>query len=138
MRIVYLTIDQVNYSVASELATAWGAELFDEPRNCGDALEQYDAAIVDLDCFLAAQRAEILAHLLAGRALHPIAVHSYNLDDRTVASLRASDVGVFPHMDAAVLRFVCEAAWLGLADSRTREQPNGAPVRSTQIFTDRK
>jgi hypothetical protein len=93
--IAYLTTDEVNQHLAQQFATEYGAGLeVVWPR---DALpdSRFDAVLYDLDCLPPAEREQLLAGLLAGPAPRPGAVHSYNLTEPQIETLRANGVRIY-------------------------------------------
>jgi hypothetical protein len=100
----YLTTDEVNQHLALQLAA-----------ECGTALEvvwprdappdsRFGAVLYDLECLPPAERAQLLAGLLAGPAPRPGAVHSYNLAEPQIETLRANGVGVYRSLAPEVLQ----------------------------------
>ena len=58
----------------------------------------------DLDHWPEPERQLTLSRLLDGPAPHPTAVHSYNLDERQVKTLRGRGVAVYRRLGAPVFK----------------------------------
>jgi len=135
--IAYLTTDEVNQDLAARMADECGAALVIlSPR---DPLPdgQFDAAIYDLDYVPPALRDEILAKLLCGPRLFPVAVHSYNLIDGQIEALFQKNVSVYCRLDRGVFLNLA-LAWrlsrlpAGQRSLRPESQP-GSHGNSRQI-----
>lgn len=102
MRIAYLTLDEVNCSLAQQLADDLGMTL--DPRSFRDPPPdgRCDRVLYDLDSFPEAERHQVLTRLLATLSLCPVAVHSYNLDKEQIRGLRRNGVAVHPRLGKAV------------------------------------
>jgi hypothetical protein len=98
MRIAFLTTDEVNEALALEMAQACGIDLYPLAPKDGPPDGVYDAVVCDWDSWPAELRKELLAELddLPHR---PLAIHSYNLDEKQAEILRSRGVAVY-----AVLR----------------------------------
>jgi hypothetical protein len=107
MRIAYLTLDEVNENLAALMAEKCGAALFPltprDPKPDGE----FDAVLYDLDSFPPRHRKELLSELLSTRPLHPVAVHSYQLEEDEQAALRRCGLLVCRHIDTAVFQALC-------------------------------
>src|SRR5262245_33018797 len=109
MRIAYVTTDDVNREMATQLTGAFQATLGllspeDELVNLPD-----DGVIYDLDYLPQRRRHEILAQLLANQPSLPAAVHSYNLAEEQVAGLRENGVVVSRRLGSHLFRALTRA-----------------------------
>jgi cytosine/adenosine deaminase-related metal-dependent hydrolase len=104
MRYAYLTRDEVNQALALAFAAEHGIDLDVHARH--DAIEgrQYDGVLFDLDSLTDGQRDDDLAWLLAGVSSHPVAVHSYNLEEDSIKALRKQGVAVYPRLEERVFQ----------------------------------
>jgi hypothetical protein len=119
MLIAYVTLDEVNLAVAGELAEECGAALFAIYPAEAAQNGSFDAVIYDLDHIPAEEREQIVAELLTCGPGTPLAVHSYNLDEKVSESLRKRGVAVFRRLDDAL----CCMDWTtNNRDRATREQ----------------
>lgn len=102
MRVAYVTTDEVNQELATQMAEDCGATLDSlSPRDPAPDGE-YEAVLYDLDFLPRDSGRAILAELLAGPASRPVAVHSYQLATRQVAALRQRGCAVFPRLERRV------------------------------------
>jgi hypothetical protein len=109
MLIAYLTTDEVNQDLALRMAEECGITLCllspsDPPPN-----GKSDAVLYDCDSLPGEQWQAILAELLAGQGLQPVAVHSYNLDEECIQALRRQDVAVYRTLQPEVFRLLALA-----------------------------
>src|SRR5260370_21626393 len=88
MLIAYLTTDEVNQYLAMQMAEECGQTLCLLSLSHAAPDGVFDAAVYDLDHLPARRQQALLGEMLAGRAAHPMAVHSYNLADECVEALR--------------------------------------------------
>jgi hypothetical protein len=124
MRIAYLTTDEVNQELASQLAADQQAQLEviwprDEPPD-----GRFDAVIYDLDCLPPPLRQQLLTDLASGGAGRPAAVHSYALEDEQIKTLLGRGVIVRPRLRAALFRRLSAAVrrkWNGDQLPQARE-----------------
>jgi hypothetical protein len=106
VRIAYLTIDEVNQNEAQRVADRYGVGLYplsprDPPPN-----GQFEAVLYDLDYLPPQQLQAILGVLLSKVSDCPVALHSYNLDEEQATALRNNGIGVFRHLEPAMLRLL--------------------------------
>jgi hypothetical protein len=110
MRFAYLSTDEVNLSLALEMALACGATAHPvfpkEPPPDGE----YDGLLYDWDSWPAQQQQQFLAELAGGRPPHPVAVHSYNLTEEQAEALRGHGVAVHRSLEPVVFRLLRQAA----------------------------
>jgi hypothetical protein len=100
MVIAYLTTDEVNQTLALQMAERCGVQLFTlEPRE-GPPNGEFDAVLYDLDYL--PQREAILNGLLSDSSTCKAAVHSYNLTEAQVKDLRANGVTVYRRLEPEV------------------------------------
>ncbi len=120
MRIAYVTFDPVNQDLAEQMAAARGVELY--PSSGLDHFPELEshAVIYDLDYLFPEQRRAVLDQLLAGPSLRPVAVHSFNLEEREAADLRRNGVAVFRSLKPSVFTAVCSKRRGGKAARRPR------------------
>jgi len=104
MSIAYLTVDQVNQSLAQEWSAhvALNVEIL-MPRD-GYPDSCYTALVVDLDYLPAELRGEVLAELLRSPLARPTAVHGYNLTDEQIATLKGHGVIVHRRLSPKLFR----------------------------------
>jgi hypothetical protein len=95
MLVAYVTSDEVNRHVATQMADICGVALhslsFKDPRPDG----RYNAVLYDVDSLSPLQRRELLVDLVSERLPWPVAVHSRNLEEKQVEALRRNRVAVF-------------------------------------------
>jgi hypothetical protein len=100
MVIAYLTTDEVNQTLALQIAERCGVQLFPlEPREAPPNGE-FDAVLYDLDYL--PQREAILNRLRSESFACKAAVHSYNLTEAEVKDLRANGVKVYRRLQPEV------------------------------------
>jgi hypothetical protein len=104
MQIAYLTLDEVNWHLAAQFALACGAELEQVLPKDPEPDGRFDAVLYDWDSLPPRQREQFLSRLLAGPLLCPVAVHSYNLDEDRVATLRRHGVAVHARLETEVFQ----------------------------------
>ena len=110
MLIAYLTTDEVNQDLAMLMAEECGQALCLLSLSHAPPNGEFDAAVYDLDHLPAQRQQAILGEMLAGRAAHPVAVHSYNLEDDCVEALRRQAVTVYRTLQSEVFRELARAA----------------------------
>jgi hypothetical protein len=102
MRIAYLTLDEVNETLATLMAEECGATLFclmpRDPKPDGE----FDAVLYDLDSLPPCHKKELLSELLSSPPLHPVGVHSFQLQEDEQAALRRGGLLVCRHIDSAI------------------------------------
>jgi hypothetical protein len=110
VRIAYLTIDEVNESLAVPMAAACGLDL--DPRSPRDwpGPGAFDAVVYDLDYLASPLRQEVLRSLLAGPVRVPAAVHSYHLEEEEAEALRRNGVVVDRRLDVSLFEALAAAA----------------------------
>jgi hypothetical protein len=100
--VAYLTTDEVNEALALQMAAECGITLrplaLQEAPTDGD----FDAVLYDWDYLPAECRQAILANLRLGSAPHPVVLHSYNLEDEEIDTLREYGVTVYRCLEPAV------------------------------------
>src|SRR5260370_10311817 len=94
MLIAYLTTDEVNQDLAMLMAEECGQALCLLSLSHARPDGEFDAAVYDLDHLPAQRQQALLGEMLASPAAHPVAVHSYNLEDEWVEALRSQAVAV--------------------------------------------
>jgi hypothetical protein len=111
--IAYLTIDEVNESLAGPMAAACGLEL--EPRSPRDWTDPhaFDAVVYDLDFLPPRLRQEVLQPLLAGPVRVPAALHSYHLEEEEAETLRRNGVVVERRLDVWLFEALAAAVSAG-------------------------
>jgi hypothetical protein len=93
--LAYLTTDEVNEDIAVRLAVKYNAILVPLfPRDTPPDTE-YDAVLYDFDFLPEESRQKIVNDLLSAPAKRPVALHSFNVDDRLRQDLQAKGVRVF-------------------------------------------
>jgi hypothetical protein len=102
MDIAYLSTDEVNRALASQLAEGLGISLYLLSLHDGPPDGAFTGALYDLDYLPRERRQEVLKELLAQRPLHPVAIHSYNLEQEQVDKLRQNGVVVSTRLEPEV------------------------------------
>ncbi len=110
MRIAYMTTDEVNQSLAAEMAADCGADICPRlpPGRVPDG--QIHAVLYDLDRLQKHRRDEIIALILSSRSTRPRAVHGYDVTDEQAKALRQHGVAVSQRLRAGLIRSLCKAA----------------------------
>jgi hypothetical protein len=121
MLIAYLTTDEVNQDLAMRMAEECGTTLALLSLRDGPPDGRFAAVLYDLDFLPPLQRQEVLGELLAGPSSHPVAVHSYNLEEDQVKALAENQVLVHRHLEPEVFQILCQAA----GQARTAGCPTG-------------
>jgi hypothetical protein len=108
-RIAYLSVDDVNHSLAQQIADAHGVPLVHV--FAPDVAPKYTCPVRlhDLDHFSSLQSEAILDRLRAGRHAATAAVHSYNLAETEIGALRENGVIVARGLDRALFRRLRDA-----------------------------
>jgi hypothetical protein len=102
MRIAYWTIDEVNLSLARDLADLHDATIDQATTKDKDPTRDADAVLYDLDALAPTMREDVLSRLVLSPLLLPVAVHGYNLDDSQIELLAAHGITAFRHLEAEV------------------------------------
>jgi hypothetical protein len=102
MQIAYLTTDEVNEHLATEMAARCGATL--NPLSPVDvpAKRQYDAVLCDWDFLPRRQRQRMLRQLIRKECGYFVAVHSYNLNAQQARALRRRGVKVYRRLQPSI------------------------------------
>jgi hypothetical protein len=103
MLIAYISSDEVNRHLATQMATARGKTIHSFFPECKLPESRFDAILYDLDSVPVWVRAGIVAVLLTAPLSRPVAVHTYKLDDEADA-LRAKGVIVNRRLGPRVIR----------------------------------
>jgi len=116
MRIAYLTTDEVNEYVATELATRHGATL--DQFSPSDTLpnREYDAVLCDWDFLPQPQRQSILRQLIRNHGRHAVALHSYNVKGKQVRARRRRRVSVYRRLRPSIFTRLTQSQRVHLAD----------------------
>jgi hypothetical protein len=101
-RIDYLTTDQVNHSLAEQMARECGSPLVRTPAGGVPPGGPLIAKLLDLDHVWPQQRQAILENLLSGPPSVAVAVHGYCLDEEQTRSLCANGVIVARSLDSGL------------------------------------
>ncbi len=117
MLIAYLTTDEVNQHLALQIAEECGETLCPLSLNDVPPDSKFDALVYDWDHLPRQRQQAILAVLLAGRALLPVAVHSYNLEEDLVQPLRRQGVAVYRTLQPEIFRLLTAIAPSGITAS---------------------
>jgi len=104
MRIGYLSLDEVNQSLARQLASKIGVELHSLSFREDEPVGSCDAYLYELDCLTQLDRRELLARIVAGPAQRPAAVHSWNVSPNERRALHGKGVDVFRRLEEVVFR----------------------------------
>jgi hypothetical protein len=102
MRIAYWTIDEVNLSLARDLAGVHDATTDQVTWKDRDSSRDADAVLYDLDALAATMRDDIVSCLVLSPLLLPVAVHSYHLEDAQIELLAARGIAVYRRLEAEV------------------------------------
>jgi hypothetical protein len=100
--IAYLSTDEVNQALASQLAEGLGISLYLLSLHDGPPDWALAATLYDLDYLPRERQQEVLKELLAQRPPHPVAIHSYNLEQEQVDKLRQNGVLVSTRLAAEI------------------------------------
>jgi hypothetical protein len=92
MRFAYLTTDEVNQSLAPEMALGRGITLDTLFPKDGPPDRGYDAVVYDWDSWPTELRQAFLAGLEKGPLYRPVAVHGYHLPEDHAEALRSRGV----------------------------------------------
>lgn len=114
MRIAYVSVDEVNQSLAARMAASLGSILsgFDPEDGC--PLAGFDAVLYDLDRVAPERRAALLREVRSQREPFPKAVHGYSLTEEEARELGLRGVAVAQRLNLRFLRSVCATALRGL------------------------
>jgi hypothetical protein len=104
VRIGYLTVDEVNQTLAGQMVAACGLELEVLTFREEFAPEHLEALLYDLDFLAQPERRQLFGRLLAAPVRRPMAVHSRNLNVCQVRALREQGIAVFRRLEAPVFR----------------------------------
>jgi hypothetical protein len=110
MLIAYLTTDEVNQYLAMQMAEECGQTLCLLSLSHASPDGEFDGAVYDWDHLPTERQQAIMAEMLTRRVPHPVAVHSYNLDDDCVEALRSKAVAVYGTLQPEVFRLLARAA----------------------------
>jgi hypothetical protein len=110
MRIAYWSTDPVNLDLARNYADERALTLCPMFPRDRDAEETFDAAIYDLDFLGPDLRRRILADLSFVPHQHPVAVHSFNLEEFEIALLRKQGVAVRRRLEIELFELLCRPA----------------------------
>jgi hypothetical protein len=100
--IAYVSTDEVNQALASQLAEDLGISLYLLSLHDGPPDGAFAAALYDLDYLPPERQQEVLKKLLAQRPPHPVAIHSYNLEQEQVGKLRQNGVRVSTRLEPEI------------------------------------
>jgi hypothetical protein len=118
MRIAYLTTDEVNEYVATELAARHGATLHQFSPADVLPVGEYDAVICDWDFLPRAQRKTILRRLIRSHGGQAVAVHSYNVQGKQVHALRRRRVKVYRRLRSSIFVRLTKLQCVQLSNDR--------------------
>jgi hypothetical protein len=110
MRFAYLTTDEVNQSLAPEMALGCGTTLDTLFPKDGPPDRGYDAVVYDWDSWPVELRQEFLARLEKGPLYRPVAVHAYHLPDDHAEALRNRGVALYRSLHPDVFQWLHRAA----------------------------
>jgi hypothetical protein len=122
MLIAYLTTDEVNQYLATQMAEECGQTLCLLSLSHAFPDGEFDAAVYDLDHLPAQRQQALLEEMLAGRAAQPMAVHSYNLADECVEALRGQAVAVYRALQPELFQLLARAVMHHRAANTHREK----------------
>jgi hypothetical protein len=109
MRIAYVNTDEVNHSVAAQMAGRYGA-VIDRLHPEEPLLDvPYDGVLYNLDAVPRHRRRDVLAQIVRSRPTCPKAVHGYSLAEDQAFSLRQHGVAVAQRLQSELLRILCRA-----------------------------
>jgi hypothetical protein len=129
MRFLYLTTDEVDESLALELAQGCGVTLY--PAGPRDTLAgRFDAVLCDWDSWPPARRG-VLTAFLVGPPACPVAVHGHNWLDGQVEALRSCGIAVHDHLEGEVFRLLRRAV-LARRDAGLTARDRGAPLATSR------
>jgi hypothetical protein len=117
MLVAYLSTDEVNLTLAAELAGKQGIALRHlEPRD-GLPGAEFDAVLCDWDYWHVTGRAGLLAALSGGAAGRPVALHSFHVEPDQVEALRRGGVVLHPRLRAKVFQQLRQAVLAARSDA---------------------
>jgi hypothetical protein len=99
MRIAYLTTDEVNQDLATQMAAECGVTLVPVTPQAPSPDGQFDAVVYDLDYLPPDQRQQILTDLSSHPVGRRVAVHSYRLADEQTETLCDNGVLVYRRLE---------------------------------------
>ena len=127
MLVAYLSTDEVNPTLAAELARQEGIALRHlEPRD-GLPGAEFDAVLCDWDYWHVPGRAGLLADLSGGAARRPLALRGYHVEPDQVEALRRGGVVLHPRLQAKVFRQLRQAV-LAARVAAAVGGPNPSPL----------
>jgi hypothetical protein len=126
MLVAYLSIDEVNQALATEMALACSVTVHpvwprDPPPN-----GEYEALLYDWDSWPAERRKQVLEGLADGPPHRPAAVHGYNLTEDEAEALRRYGVAVHRSLRPEVFERLRRAVVLVRLNCSRRESRSPA------------
>jgi hypothetical protein len=107
VKIAYLSIDEVNLSLAEELGARFGVSVESlSPRDPAPT-DRAVAVVYDLDSLPPVDRRLVLTALVKRKRRYPTAVHSYNLVPAQIEALRLNGIAVYRRLGPAVFKAMC-------------------------------
>jgi hypothetical protein len=110
MRFAYLTTDEVNQSLARDIALGCGITLDTLFPKDGPPDRGYDAVVYDWDSWPVELRQEFLASLEKGPLYRPVAVHGYDLPEDHAEALRNRGVALYRRLRPEMFQRLHRAA----------------------------
>ncbi len=102
MFLAYLTNDEVNQAIATQMAGDCGVALYPLTERDAPPDSQCEALLYDLDYLSPDCRRKTLTELVSASLSCPVAVHSYNLEPDQVKALLRNGVAVCRRLEPAV------------------------------------
>jgi hypothetical protein len=109
MRFAYLTTDEVNHSLALEMAKACKVTLNPLAPKDGPPDAGYDAVLCDWDSWPVEGRNDFVAMLSCGPQPRRFAVHGYNLNDHQLTELLSKGVVVHRVLQTEMFQLLSNA-----------------------------
>jgi hypothetical protein len=132
MLVAYFTTDDVNLSLAVELAARQGMNLQPlEPRD-GAAADNFDALLYDWDYWPSGRRSKALAELLAAPAGRPVALHGYSLGEEETEALCRRGVAVHRRLRLQVFQHLRQAVIAARVAEANGQDPKRLPGQGAQ------
>jgi hypothetical protein len=115
MRLAYVTADEVNLALATQMAGACGAVVCRVQPEEAPPDGLFDAVLYDLDAVPSNQQTGFLKRMSHDSPARPTAIHGYGIADEQAQTLRRRGITVSRRLHAGLLRGLRDAARLSSA-----------------------
>jgi hypothetical protein len=109
MRIGYLTLDELNESLAKQLAAEFHLVLLRLSFREDSPIDQCDALLYELDYLASEDQQKLISTLVVSTSQIPVAVHGLNMQRRDIKALHSKGIAVFRRLGAGVFRHLRRA-----------------------------